>query len=443
MARLSLFLPSFAADYSGVCSCLFDLDALVVVADAACCTRNYIDYDEPRWSRGKTTTLCAQLRTLDVVMGDEAKTVAKVAAAARELEPRMVALLGSPVPAITGMDFRGMAHDIEDATGVPALGFATTGFATYERGLDLAHRELAERFGPAGNGMLRGAGDGRPALAPPARPTADGRPEGTGPCGLAASPERPAVNVLGLTPLDFGGGPNAEDLRECLDGAGLAVNAAWCMGLSLEGVAQVGKASVNLVVSAGALGVARALERAYGTPYVVGMSLAGAQAGLVCEALRRAARGGASSYAFAGGPHAESCDAGVLPESSRTVFDARMDASGAGGEAVLVVGDWVCAASVRSALRLSGWSGPVTVASLFGQRPGFAEPGDVALAGDADLAALVARGGFSVVVGDPLLARIPGVPGARHVRTAHPAVSSNLFAKEVPRYFVDDIVRRL
>ena len=108
MARLSLFLPSFAADYSGVCSCLFDLDALVVVADAACCTRNYIDYDEPRWSRGKTTTLCAQLRTLDVVMGDEAKTVAKVAAAARELEPRMVALLGSPVPAITGMDWLGL-----------------------------------------------------------------------------------------------------------------------------------------------------------------------------------------------------------------------------------------------------------------------------------------------------------------------------------------------
>ena len=239
MARLSLFLPSFAADYSGVCSCLFDLDALVVVADAACCTRNYIDYDEPRWSRGKTTTLCAQLRTLDVVMGDEAKTVAKVAAAARELEPRMVALLGSPVPAITGMDFRGMAHDIEDATGVPALGFATTGFATYESGLDLAHRGLAERFGPAGDGMLRGGGDGRPALALPASPTADRRPEGTGLCELAASLERPAVNVLGLTPLDFGGGPNAEDLRECLDGAGLAVNATWCMGLSLEGVAQV------------------------------------------------------------------------------------------------------------------------------------------------------------------------------------------------------------
>lgn len=443
MARLSLFLPSFAADYSGVCSCLFDLDALVVVADAACCTRNYIDYDEPRWSRGKTTTLCAQLRTLDVVMGDEAKTVAKVAAAARELEPRMVALLGSPVPAITGMDFRGMARDIEDATGVPALGFATTGFATYERGLDLAHRGLAERFGPAGDGMLRGGGDGRPAFAALVGSAADGQPEGAGLCGQAASSERPAMNVLGLTPLDFGAGSNADDLWECLDGAGFAVNAAWCMGLSLEGVAQVGKASVNLVVSAGALGVARALERAYGTPYVVGLPLAGAQAGLVCEALRRAARDGASSCAFAGGPRAEGCDAGVLPESWRTAPYAREGASGVGGEAVLVVGDWVCAASVRSALRLSGWGGPVTVASLFGQRPGFAEPGDVALSGDADLAALVARVGFSVVVGDPLLARIPGVLDARHVRAAHPAVSSNLFDKEVPRYFADDIARRL
>ena len=99
---------------------------------------------------------------------------------------------------------------------------------------------------------------------------------------------------------------------------------------------------------------------------------------------------------------------------------------------------------MKSARKRKIWPPEIT-GSCRGQhcRPGFAEPGDVALAGDADLAALVARGGFSVVVGDPLLARIPGVPGARHVRTAHPAVSSNLFAKEVPRYFVDDIVRRL
>lgn len=81
-------------------------------------------------------------------------------------------------------------------------------------------------------------------------------------------------------------------------------------------------------------------------------------------------------------------------------------------------GDWVCAASVRSALRLSGWSGPVTVASLFGQRPDFAEPGDVALAGDADLVTSWHVAGSPLWWGDPLLARIPGVPGARHVRTA-------------------------
>lgn len=142
MARLSLYLPSFAADYSGVCSCLFDLDFLVVINDAACCTRNYIDYDEPRWSRDKATALCAKLRTMDVVMGDEAKTLAKVKAAAREMRPCGIALLGSPVPAITGMDMDGMAREVEDATGIPSLGFPTTGFSTYERGVGLALRGL-------------------------------------------------------------------------------------------------------------------------------------------------------------------------------------------------------------------------------------------------------------------------------------------------------------
>ena len=107
MSRLSLFLPSFAADYSGVCSCLFDLDFLVVMNDAACCTRNYVDYDEPRWSRGKVTTLCSQLRTLDVVMGDEAGTIAKIVDAARSTSPRGIAVLGSGLDILDGTVIKG------------------------------------------------------------------------------------------------------------------------------------------------------------------------------------------------------------------------------------------------------------------------------------------------------------------------------------------------
>ncbi len=401
MARLSLYLPSFAADYSGVCSCLFDLDFLVVINDAACCTRNYIDYDEPRWSRDKATALCAKLRTMDVVMGDEAKTLAKVKAAAREMRPCGIALLGSPVPAITGMDMDGMAREVEDATGIPSLGFPTTGFSTYERGVGLALRGLREKFGGT-----EGFGASAPA--------SDGTQAG-----------RPVVDVLGLTPLDFGMVGTAEDLRALLEKDGFVVGATWCDGFSLEDVARAGRASVNLVVSSGALGVAELLWRRMGVPYVVGVPCAGRQASLVLASLHDALADGRPRFAFAEGP--------ALPSQ----------AGRAGGGRMLVVGDWVCAASLRSAFRLAGWDGPVVVASLFGARPSFAEAGDRALPGDRDLAALAARGGFDVVVGDPLLERVPGVGCARHVRLAHPAVSSNLFSDEVPRYVADNVTREV
>lgn len=393
MDRLSLYLPSFAADYSGACSCLFDLDFLVVLNDAACCTRNYIDYDEPRWSRAKATTLCARLRTMDVVMGDEAKTVAKVATAARRLRPHGIALLGSPVPAITGMDVSGMACEVEAETGIPAIGLSTTGFSTYERGIDCALRGLLQRF-------CDGSGGGSdPGVENP----------------LSVSP-------LGMTPLDFGAEGNAEDLATCLADAGFSVGSSWCMGLTFDAMARTACSSVNLVVSAGATGAAEDMWRRFGIPYVVGLPCAGRQADLVFSSLRRAVEVGRPVYAFA-----ESREASSGVRGS--------------GDRMLIVGDWVCDLSLRSAFRLSGWNGSIDVASFFGARPHFAEEGDATLSGEGALVEMMARGAYDIVLGDPLLERIPQVGNARLVRLAHPAVSSSLFREEVPRYFVDDMTR--
>ena len=85
MGRLSIYIPPFAGDYSGVCSALYDFNCLIVLCDANCCTKNYIDYDEPRWSRGKTTTLCAQLRTMEVTLGDDSRILRQTAEAAQAL----------------------------------------------------------------------------------------------------------------------------------------------------------------------------------------------------------------------------------------------------------------------------------------------------------------------------------------------------------------------
>lgn len=413
MSRLSLFLPSFAADYSGACSCLFDLDFLVVVNDAACCTRNYVDYDEPRWSRTKTTTMCSELRMMDVVMGDEAKAREKVLRAADEMKPRAIALLGSPVPALTGMDLHGIAHDVEESCGLPTLGFETTGFSTYERGIALALRGLMDRF------CLKAA----PGVGARTAPAGERRGSGgqsSCPAHRTEAHEGILVNVLGMTPLDFGANGNDEDLGALLSDSGCTVVSSWCMGYTLEDVFDAPRAQVSLVVSDGALLAAEAMSRVLGTPYVVGVPCAGRQAELVCAELRRAALGGGRSHTFAK-PSESLGSAGCL--------------AGDEDEAALVVGDWVCAASLRSAMRLSGWRGRIVVASFFGGKPAFAEPGDEALADERALRDLVARGRFACVVGDPLLDRVPGVAACRRVRLAHPAVSSNLFADDVPHFF--------
>lgn len=49
MARLSVHLPPFSPDYSGVSSVFFDLPVVVAIHDASGCTGNYTGYDEPRW----------------------------------------------------------------------------------------------------------------------------------------------------------------------------------------------------------------------------------------------------------------------------------------------------------------------------------------------------------------------------------------------------------
>ena len=85
MARLSLFLPPPAGDYSGAAGVLFGLDCLVVLVDAGCCTRNYTEYDEPRWARRRKTAFSAQLRTLEAVLGDEERIVEQTAEGVREL----------------------------------------------------------------------------------------------------------------------------------------------------------------------------------------------------------------------------------------------------------------------------------------------------------------------------------------------------------------------
>ena len=168
MAALSIFLPPFSPDYSGVSSVLFDLKTVTAMHDASGCTGNYTGYDEPRWYGSHSPIFCSGLREIDAILGDDEKLIQKMIAAANDLHPDLMALVGSPVPMVIGSDLVGIAAELEARTGIPSFGFDTTGTEYYDKGAAAAAIALLHRF--------------------------------TDP----AEPIPGAVNIVGATPLDFG-----------------------------------------------------------------------------------------------------------------------------------------------------------------------------------------------------------------------------------------------
>nr|WP_256445849.1 nitrogenase component 1 [Pseudoflavonifractor sp. MSJ-37] len=308
-------------------------------------------------------------------MGRDDKLVDKAVQAAEEHHPDFIALLGSPVPAIIGTDFPGIAREVEARTGIPTLGFSTTGFSTYDRGVEMALSALIRRF-----------------TRPPERPVPNG------------------VTILGLTPLDFGAGGNDGAIRDALAARGFSVVSSLAMGTCLEQVRRAASAQVSLVVSRSGLRAARELEQRWGIPYVAGVPIDSRCADRVAELLRDALRDG----------------------KSRVLRDTQQAPSSPDRHPLLLVGDQVMADPLRAALLLNGDPRPLSVASFFGLDPALTAPGDLALEGEAHLLRLLKAGQFQGAIADPLITHLPPLQWRWRTDLPHPAVSSCLHWDQVP-----------
>lgn len=395
MAKLSMYLPPFASDYSGACSALFGLNCLVIVIDAGCCTRNYVEYDELRWRKCRKSTFSAQLRTLDAVLGDDARILDQTIEAVEALHPSCVALVGTPVPAIVGMDVRGMAREVECRCGMPAFGLPTTGFNTYEHGTSLALEALCRRFA----GGIDAA----------QKPLDDCILHGKS-CGFA----RPRVNVLGATPHDFMGEEHLRALEECVLSEGFDIAWSTTRPYGLGDVSRAAQADASLVVSWSGLAAARFLRDRFGVPFAVGSPVERAGADAAAAGLRAAIAGkGSRDAAYAAGQGRQECSCAAR---------------------VLIVGEHVAANALRSTLRArflrSGKTPTVSVASFFSMEPSWIEPGDFQIESELDLVRYGQQHPEMRFVGDPLLRRIPGFENAVALELPHEAVSSTLFARD-------------
>ena len=227
-------IPVYTADVSGVCSALYELGGMVVMHDPSGCNSTYNTHDEIRWYDQDSLIFISGLSEIDAVMGNDAKFINDIEAAAKELKPKFIALAGSPIPFMNGTDFPAIAQVIETESGIPAFAVPTNGMHDYTYGAGLALAKIAERF-------------------------------------VEERPIRPnTLNILGATPLDFGPQKNVEVMKQKLGQYGWEVLTSWAMGDSFETLSRAGEAEVNLVVSSVGIPAAKILEEKFGTPYVIG-----------------------------------------------------------------------------------------------------------------------------------------------------------------------------
>ena len=230
-------LTPFAPDQSGAVCVLYALGGMTVICDAGGCTGNICGFDETRWFTQQSAVFSAGLRDMDAILGRDRELVDKMAMAADVLDVRMAAVIGTPVPAVIGTDFRALSRMTENRTGLPAIGVPCDGMHDYDKGVSDTYLALLERFCDAD------AGKGR---------TGSQR-----------------IGVWGGNAIDAYGIWETQDLRGALTAPGSGTETV-VFGEAAEGTdAFVRAADVqeNLVVTVSGLAAAKWIKKRFGIPF--------------------------------------------------------------------------------------------------------------------------------------------------------------------------------
>lgn len=250
-------ISTYTGDTSGVCSALFELGGMIVMHDPSGCNSTYSTHDEPRWYDMDSLIFISGLTEKDAIFGNDEKIIGDTVRAAEELNPRFIAVAGSPIPYLTGCDLNSVAMEIENRCGIPAFGFETDGMRSYIHGASLAFAEYANRM-----------------------------------CTKCCKNEVFSANILGVTPLDFSINGSVDSMKNTLENNGIRVNSVIAMGSSFSEVELAGNADVNLVVSSCGLQCAKILEKKFGTPYVTGVPYGDKYTKILIDLLFESARSG-------------------------------------------------------------------------------------------------------------------------------------------------------
>lgn len=381
MKGLRKYLTPFAPDQSGAVSVLYELGGVLVICDAGGCTGNVCGFDEPRWFETRSAVFSAGLRDMDAILGRDDRLVAKLADAAEKLDVTFAAVIGTPVPAVIGTDYRALERMLAKKTELPVLTVNTDGMELYDRGEEKAYLALFGRF--AGENVDVEPGNIEKTQT---AESCDGKRNGKNEDVSVDIEDRPRVGIIGMTPQDVSDLKAAEKIRKLYADQGLCA-VCYGMGDGLEEVRNASLAAKNVVVSPAALKAAQYLQKKFGTPYEIAYPL-------VSE---------------------------LVPEVNYQ------------GKKILIVQQQVIANAVRKEIeKRTGEKETITTATWFMRKEEILTDlnvdavDDISLKEEDDFISLVEKEGYDVIFADPCMERmIPGFEGV-FIPLTHFAVSGKL-----------------
>lgn len=239
MKGLRKYISPFAPDQSGAASVLYKLGGIIVICDAGGCAGNVCGFDEPRWAAEKSTIFSAGLRDMDAILGRDDRLVEKLADAAKKVEAKFAAVIGTPVPAVIATDYNAIRRMAEKKLGIPVLTIDTTGMDLYDVGAEKAYLKMFKTFAREG-----------------------------------LTVDKESIGVIGTIPLDVSDLKAADKIEAVLKNEGFKKIYCYGMGVDLSKVEAAGSALKNIVVSPAGLKAAQYLKERFGTPYEVKYPLA-------------------------------------------------------------------------------------------------------------------------------------------------------------------------
>lgn len=368
MKNVSRILPCYAADTSGVCSALYELGGMTIIHDASGCNSTYTTHDEPRWYDQRSMVFISALTELDAIMGNDEQLIRDAVDAAADLRPEFIALCGSPMPMMTGVDFDAIAAEIEARSGIRTFGLHTNGTLSYISGASQAFEAVIAEYARSAPKKI---GNG--------------------------------VNLLGATPLDFGLSGFVDSAAGLLADEGFEVVSTIAMGSGNE-IKNAAAASVNLVVSQSGLAAAKYMRRFLGIPFVCGVPTGERHSRLIAEALRAAAADNGA----------------VLAPLKREKTDS----------SIVIIGETVQAVSLAEAVSCETGISPTVIAPLPSEEGQLSE-GDRSIFAEEDIEAALRELSPQIVIADPLY-RYVLPEGARLAELPHLAFSGRSFLNRIP-----------